>query len=172
MSLETGVHTADKLAHFCCLSTGDGHGRGQRAGSLQDRRLRGDDDWRWRRRWNQRLETSKSRVENNHPLQQKHTRMNPFCRSTCALGLESADGAAAFGGTAAEVATAAAPFPSVARIWPWALKSSWGVTVWTWRPWRGRVGVAAPPPREAGLTNSGSVPITCGEIQISAVVLI
>lgn len=80
MSLETGVHTADKLAHFCRVSTGDGHGRGQRAGSLQDRRLRGDDDWRWRRTWNQRLETSKSRAENNHPLQRKRTRMNPCCR--------------------------------------------------------------------------------------------
>lgn len=61
-----------------------------------------------------------SSVKNDQPVQHKHV----GCWATCALGLESADGAAAFGGTAADVATAAGPFPSVATIWPWALKSS------------------------------------------------
>lgn len=79
------------------------------------------------------------------------------------LGLASVGGAAALGRTAAEVATAAGPFPTVAMIWPWVLRSNCGVTVWTWRPWRGRAGVAAPPAREAGLTSSGRVPITCRE---------
>lgn len=83
--------------------------------------------------------------------------------STCVFGLESVGGAAALGRTAAEVATAADPFPTVAMIWPWVLRSSCGATVCTWRPWRGRVGVAAPPAKEAGFTSSGRVPITCGE---------
>lgn len=82
-----------------------------------------------------------------------------FLLSTCVLGLVSIGGAAALGRTAAEVTTAAGPFPTVAMIWPWVLRSNCGVTVWTWRPWRGREAVAAPPAREAGLTNSGRVPI-------------
>lgn len=81
--------------------------------------------------------------------------------STCVLGLVSVGGAVALGRTAAEVTTAAGPFPTVAMIWPWVLSSSCGVTVWTWRPWRGRVDVAAPPASEAGFTNSGRVPMTC-----------
>lgn len=79
------------------------------------------------------------------------------------LGLVNVGGAAALGRTAAEVATAAGPFPTVAMIWPWVLRSNCGVTVWTWRPWKGREVVAAPPAREAGLTNRGRVPITCRE---------
>lgn len=39
----TGALTADELAHFGCVSTGDGPGGGQRGGRLQHRRLRGDD---------------------------------------------------------------------------------------------------------------------------------
>lgn len=42
---EAGVHTADKLAHFCYVSTGDGCCGGERGGGLQYRRLRGDDNW-------------------------------------------------------------------------------------------------------------------------------
>ena len=43
---EGGAPTADKLAHFRYLSTGDGDRGGERGGGLQNRRLRGDDNWR------------------------------------------------------------------------------------------------------------------------------
>lgn len=79
---------------------------------------------------------------------------------TCVQGLVSVGGAVVLGRTAADVATAAVPFPTVAMICPCVLKSSCGATVWTWRPWSGSVGVAAPPAREAGFTKSGSVPMT------------
>ncbi len=43
---EAGVHTADELAHFRYVSTGDGYRGGERGGGLQYRRLWGDDN-RW-----------------------------------------------------------------------------------------------------------------------------
>lgn len=42
---EAGALTADKLAHFRYVSTGDGYCGGERGGGLQYRRLRGDDNW-------------------------------------------------------------------------------------------------------------------------------
>lgn len=43
---EAGERTADKLAHFCCVSTGDGNRGGERGGSLQHGWLRGNDNRR------------------------------------------------------------------------------------------------------------------------------
>lgn len=80
--------------------------------------------------------------------------------STGVLVLVSVRGKVALGRPeAADGAAAVRPFPIVAMIWPWELRSSCG-TVWTCRPWAGNAEAAAAPASDAGLTSMGNVPIT------------
>lgn len=149
----TNTHTADKLAHGWHFHARDGTRRGESRDCFPRCGLRSNDHFRLSYFPNRTLKNQSQQTLQK--LELSYGVMPKWVTLTCMVVLVSVRGTVALGRTeAADGAAAVRPFPIVAMIWPWWLRSSCGDTVWSCRPW------AWPPASEAGLTRRGSVPIT------------